>query len=77
MLTENSIETEDSFLSFGFIGLKDYVFHDIGQVYMTDKPLRNSTIVFSSEVFLDTNMKVHSRTVYGIFDLLGDIGGEI
>ena len=76
MLRENIIETEDSFLSLGFNGLKNYIFFDVGDVYSYEKPPRGD-ILFTQEIFLDRNIILHSRSVYGILDLFGDVGGVL
>jgi hypothetical protein len=67
----------DSYISLGFIGTKKFVFNDIGDQKGIDKPLRKSKIVFSSEIYLDPIIIHHSRMVYGLLDLLGEVGGEI
>jgi hypothetical protein len=64
-------------LSLGFIGIKKFIFFDIGGEKGYTKPLRNSKIIFSSEIFLDAIIITHKRTVYGIMDLLGETGGNI
>jgi hypothetical protein len=64
-------------LSLGFNGLEQTSFHDLGEVYVTDKPLKKSEIVFSTEIFLDDNIIVHYRDSYGVLDLLESIGGVI
>ena len=76
MLRENFVETEDSFLSLGFNGLKNYSFFDIDEINTYEKPAKND-ILFSEEIFLDRNIIFHTRSVYGILDLFGDVGGVL
>jgi hypothetical protein len=64
-------------LSLGFNGIKHFFFYDLGETYSTEKPLRDSEIVFSAEIFLDDTIIKLTRKSYGILDLLGDVGGEI
>ena len=51
------------------------MFYDIGEVNSIEKPLRNSKIIFSTEIFLDASIIYHERSVYGLMQLCGDIGG--
>ena len=75
-LRENNIETEDSFLSLGFNGENEYTFWDVNDKRMTEKPYTDN-IYFSAEVFIDETVIYHSRSVYGLLDLFGDIGGVL
>ena len=43
---------------------------------MTEKPYTDN-IYFSAEVFIDETVIYHSRSVYGLLDLFGDIGGVL
>ena len=75
-IRENNIETEDSFLSLGFNDEKQYTFYDINEKRITEKPYTES-IYFSAEIFMDETLIYHSRSVYGLLDLFGDIGGVL
>jgi hypothetical protein len=63
--------------SLGFIGIKKFIFFDIGGEKGTSRPIRNSQVIFSSEIYLDAVIVIHNRTVFGIMDLLGEIGGNV
>jgi hypothetical protein len=78
-LRENSVETEDSFLSLGFNGQNSYSFFDVNDKRLTEKPYIDPTdpIYFSAEIFIDETVIYHSRSVYGLLDLFGDIGGVL
>ena len=75
-LRENSVETEDSFLSLGFNGQNEYTFFDVNDKSITEKPYTDN-IYFSAEVFIDETVIYHSRSIYGLLDLFGDIGGVL
>ena len=75
-IRENIISTTDTFFSLGFNGIQEFTFYDIEQVRIHDRPLKTSSgTFFSQEIFLDSNIIYHSRLVYGILDLFGDVGG--
>ena len=78
-LRENSVETEDSFLSLGFNGQNSYSFFDVNDKRLTEKPYIDliDPIYFSAEIFIDETVIYHSRSVYGLLDLFGDIGGVL
>ena len=58
---QNEVETEDSFFSLGFNGVKHYTFYDIDYKRMTNKPYNDHDTYFSAEIFMDETIIMHSR----------------
>ena len=80
MLRENQIETEDVLLQLGVNGVNDWTFFDLAWVEMRRDLIENDfyfnpNILYSAQIFLDDIIIEHSRSIYGIIDFLGDIGG--
>jgi hypothetical protein len=61
----------------GFNGEKKYSFWDINSMIEVNYQMKFRNVYFMSEYFLDTTIVQHDRTVYGIFDVLGDVGGVL
>jgi hypothetical protein len=74
-IRENEVETEDSFFSLGFNGLKNYNFFDINEKRTYEKSPTEDFVYMAAEIFLDESIIYHGRSAYGLLDLFGDVGG--
>lgn len=79
-LKENKITTLDVLVQLGFNGYENFDFFGIASS-QTNRDLRanefykNKNILYSCQMFLNPMISEHSRTIYGVIDFLGDIGG--
>jgi hypothetical protein len=62
-------------LPLGFNGESTDRFWEIGSILEVTYPMRHRNTFFESEYFLDPTIVQHDRTVYNLFDVLGDVGG--
>ena len=77
-LRQNTIETQDGLLQSSWPSYSG-TFYDIGSMQNQDQPeyVGLPGVVFSLNFFVDTLMISHSREVYNLMDLIGDLGGVL
>ena len=71
-IRKNFIETEDSFIQYG--QTENFEFIDVGEPRYIDLNVNAPMLAFI-DFLLDNQQVNHSRKLYALFDLLGDLGG--
>lgn len=74
-MRQNYIETEDEFLQLGQYTYTGY-FYDIGsKIVRNRRRYIDKKALYQCYVYLKNEQVKHTRAVYGLIDLLGDLGG--
>lgn len=74
-LRRHTITTEDDLLQLGQISRSE-TFYQINSLFKRNKVLGvKPGEIYNSDTFLQAETISHSRRIYGILDLLGDLGG--
>ena len=72
----HDVETEDAVVQIGQHEL--YTFYSVGQTYsrmLFETSHKNPNLLYNIVLLLDQTGVAHTRVRYGLFDLLGDLGG--
>ena len=74
-LSQHIFETEDSWFPLGQISLSGTFFTPWKNQETLNNPKVDPGSMFVLDVFMAPNVVYHTRQIYSLFDLLGDLGG--
>lgn len=76
-LRKHHIQVTDHYMNIGELSYEGWFWEVSQQVTRNELREANPEYLFHTQVVLEPEQRVHQRGVYGIIDLLGDLGGQI
>ena len=76
-LRKHHIQVTDHYMNIGELSYEGYFWEVSQKVQKNELREANPNYFFHTQVVLEPEQQVHGRGVYGIIDLLGDLGGQI
>ena len=75
LLRKHSLETEDSYMRLGQLSEEGTFFQIARTLNRPSARVAVPDHVYSNQLFLQPEQVLHQRSIYGVIDLLGDLGG--